>query len=371
MTKIISLFISVIMFLFPVLNIPHADIDRKNFNTEYTNVFVHGFSGWGEYDDFNKVFPYWGVKNGDLTKYLNARGFDCHAATVSPAGSAWDRACELYAQLTGTVTDYGEAHSRKYGHDRFGKDYSDCRLINDWNEEKKINLFGHSFGGATVRMLAELMANGDEAEKSAPDASPLFTGGKSSWIYSIVTLAAPHNGTTAYCINQKAAEDIVNGFDSASSVIPRLGDNALYDMMIDNALALNERISTVPGIYYFSYACDGTYRDENGVCRADDKLIASQYTVTAKIICSYTGTTPGGYVIDEKWQANDGLVNTYSALTPIGAPSVQYGSSSVETGIWNIMEVVKGDHTTLQGAQREDFNGRLFWVNLLSMINSL
>ena len=95
MTKIISLFISIIMFLFPMLNIPHADVNKESFNTEYTNVFVHGFSGWGEYDDVYKLFPYWGVRNGDLMEYLNARGFDCHAATVAPAGSAWDRACEL------------------------------------------------------------------------------------------------------------------------------------------------------------------------------------------------------------------------------------------------------------------------------------
>ncbi len=371
MTKIISRFISIIMFLFPMLNIPHADVNKESFNTEYTNVFVHGFSGWGEYDDVYKLFPYWGVRNGDLMEYLNARGFDCHAATVAPAGSAWDRACELYAQLMGTVTDYGEAHSKKCGHARFGKDYSECRLINDWSAEKKVNLFGHSFGGATVRMLAELMANGDEGEKTSSDVSPLFTGGKSNWIYSIVTLSSPHNGTTAYCVSHNAAAAITNGFNSAASVIPKFSDNALYDMMIDNAMALNERISTVSDIYYFSYACDGTYRDEDGNCLPDSKLIASQYTQTAKILCSFTGTTPGGYVIDERWQANDGLVNTYSALAPIGAPSVQYDSSSVKTGVWNVMEIIKGDHTTLQGAQRENFNGRLFWVELLSMINSL
>ena len=182
-----------------MLNIPHADVNKESFNTEYTNVFVHGFSGWGEYDDVYKLFPYWGVRNGDLMEYLNARGFDCHAATVAPAGSAWDRACELYAQLMGTVTDYGEAHSKKCGHARFGKDYSECRLINDWSAEKKVNLFGHSFGGATVRMLAELMANGDEGEKTSSDVSPLFTGGKSSWIYSIVTLSSPHTEISFGC----------------------------------------------------------------------------------------------------------------------------------------------------------------------------
>ena len=49
-----------------MLNIPHADVNKESFNTEYTNVFVHGFSGWGEYDDVYKLFPYWGVRNGDL-----------------------------------------------------------------------------------------------------------------------------------------------------------------------------------------------------------------------------------------------------------------------------------------------------------------
>ncbi len=371
MTKFISIVTAIIMFIFPMLNIPHAEVDRDSFKTEYSNVFVHGFSGWGEYDDTYKVFPYWGVRNGDLMKYLNARGFDCHAASVAPRGSAWDRACELYAQLMGTVTDYGENHSKKCGHERFGKDYSDCRLIGDWSAEKKVNLFGHSFGGATVRLLAELMANGDESEKGTSGISPLFTGGKADWIYCIVTLSAPHNGTTAYCVDHNAVTSIVNGFNSAASVIPKFADNALYDMMIDNAMALNEKISTIDSIYYFSYACDGTYKDKNGAYHPDSKLIASQYTETSKILCSFTGTTPAGYVVDEKWLPNDGLVNTYSALAPIGAPSVSYDSSNVKPGIWNVMEIVKGDHTTLQGAQRDNFNGRIFWVDLLSMINSL
>jgi len=34
-----------------------------------------------------------------------------YAASVAPNGSAWDRACELYAQLSGTRVDYGKAHT--------------------------------------------------------------------------------------------------------------------------------------------------------------------------------------------------------------------------------------------------------------------
>lgn len=41
--------------------------------------------------------------------FLREKGYDCHAASVSPTGSAWDRACELYAQLAGKRTDYGAA----------------------------------------------------------------------------------------------------------------------------------------------------------------------------------------------------------------------------------------------------------------------
>ena len=84
--------------------------------TEY--IFVHGLSGWGSYDKTYQRMPYWGMFGGDLMKYLSRQGFSCYAASVSPEGSAWDRACELYAQLTGSVTDYGKAHSERNGKPR-------------------------------------------------------------------------------------------------------------------------------------------------------------------------------------------------------------------------------------------------------------
>lgn len=86
------------MFCFPALNIPHVKVDDTKFNTEYANVFVHGLAGWGSYTWYNDFLPYWGMFGGDLMQYLNARGFECYSAAVDPTGSAWDRACELYAQ---------------------------------------------------------------------------------------------------------------------------------------------------------------------------------------------------------------------------------------------------------------------------------
>ena len=385
MAKLISILMSLIMFLFPWLNIPEANIDKDAFETNYTNVFVHGFAGWGEYDTLAyTAMPYWGINSGDLMKYLNARGFDCHAASVSPTASAWDRACELYAQLTGTVTDYGEAHSKKCNHDRYGTDYSKNRLIDDWSGEDKINLFGHSFGGATVRMLASLMAYGDETEcKTSDDVSPLFEGGKGDWVYSVTTLSAPHNGTSSIA----AAEVIQNDPDATTEerliVKVLLGiseydvndkikeDTAYYEMDIDNALALNEKIKTVPGVYYFSYATDGTKTDENGNRVTDETVLKSMYKTCADRICAYTGTTANGYEVDEKWRANDGLVNTYSALAPLGAPSTEFDEDNINSGIWNVMEVVTGSHTTLQGGVSDSFDGRTFFVSHITMINTI
>ena len=123
------------------------------------------------------MMPYWGMFTGDLMKYLRSQGFSCYAASVSPEGSAWDRACELYAQLTGTVTDYGKAHSEQYGHERFGPDFTGIPLIPDWDNGKKLVLLGHSFGGATIRLFSEILADGDQAERevAAPgDLSPFF-----------------------------------------------------------------------------------------------------------------------------------------------------------------------------------------------------
>ncbi len=51
--------------------------------------------------------PYWGMTTGSLPDYLATKGYETYAASVGPLSSAWDRACELYAQLVGARTDYG------------------------------------------------------------------------------------------------------------------------------------------------------------------------------------------------------------------------------------------------------------------------
>ena len=145
-------------------------------------VFVHGLLGWGERDGINAIMPYWGMTTGSITEYLGNKGYECYAASVGPLSSAWDRACELYAQLTGTTVDYGAKHAEAYGHARYGVTY-DKPLFEGWGSTRAVNLVGHSFGGATTRLFLDILSDGCQEEVEAAKAagtepSPFFEGGK-------------------------------------------------------------------------------------------------------------------------------------------------------------------------------------------------
>ena len=345
-------------------------------------IFVHGLSGWGSYDKTYRVMPYWGMLGGDLIKYLNGQGFSCYAASVAPEGSAWDRACELYAQLAGTVVDYGKAHSERCGHDRFGRDFSKEPLVPDWNDGRKLVLLGHSFGGATVRLFSELLANGSAEEQeatSAEELSPLFSGGQGARIHALVTLAAPTNGTTAYDMHDDADFDIdavqVSRWDewmgklfsSRKQAEPdgrAKEDYAAFDMHIDNALALNASISTLPDTYYFAIPCSATQAVEDGTQQPIRSMMEGMFRRSSALMCSYTGTTAGGFVIDSSWQENDGLVNTVSAMAPLGAPSAAFDPDVIEPGTWYVMPTYPGDHMSLQGGMTKRNNVRPFYLEV-------
>ncbi len=361
MAKIISFPLSLIFAFLSFFGVylPKAEvsIDKNLWQSSHPYIFVHGLSGWGQYDAQYKLMPYWGMFGGDLMKKLNRSGFECYAASVAPSSSAWDRACELYAQLTGTVTDYGKAHSEKHNHERFGKDFTGKALIDEFDAEHKINLLGHSFGGATIRVFATLMAKGDEDEINATpedEISPLFTGGKADFIHSLTTLAAPSNGTTAY---SAPSQDT---------------DSAAYDMYIDNAMALNEKMVTDENTYYFAIPCSATTKQADGTYKADSKYMEAMFTSSADEIGKYTGVTEGGFVFGEEWLENDGLVNTVSAMAPTSAPSTQYTEGNVLPGIWNVMPVYRGDHMSLQGGMMKT-NVEVYELYLthLNMINEL
>ena len=246
-----------------------------------------------------------------LMEYLRSEGFSCYAASVAPEGSAWDRACELYAQLAGTVTDYGKAHSEQYGHERFGPDFTGRPLIPDWESGRKLVLLGHSFGGATIRLFSELLANGSAEEQAVTppeELSPFFLGRQGERLHALVALAAPTNGTTAYDLYKDESfdvnsvkvsrwDDLWGNFFSNRKQAEKDGrsedDYAAHDMYIDNAQALNARISTLPGTYYFAVPCSAT-EAVDGVQRPVRGRMEAMFRRTSARMGAYTGKTAGG-----------------------------------------------------------------------------
>lgn len=356
--------------------------------TNLKYIFVHGLSGWGSYDDAYRRMPYWGMRGGDLMQFLREKGFDCYAASVAPSGSAWDRACELYAQIAGTKVDYGEAHCQTYRHGRYGRDFSACPLIPAWDDETRLVLLGHSFGGATVRLFSELLAHGDAREQRAASGgqlSPLFLGGMENRIHSLVALASPMNGTTAYDLWDDAVFDPKSvkapwwshGFAKMMSRRTKSAqdgrdkrDCAGYDMHIDNACALNQRIATLAHVYYFSVPCSKTSRQADGVC-VPEKGMEPLFVLRSHQIGAYTGKTRGGIIINESWRENDGLVNTVSAMAPTGAPSQPLDREQIMPGVWNVLPTVHGDHMWPQGGLIHKHDVRGFYLELLTMIARL
>lgn len=393
---------------------------------QYPYVLVHGLGGWGSGDGINNAMQYWGATTGDLVAYLNSKGYNVVAPSVGPVSSTWDRTCELYAQLTGTTVDYGAAHAQAHGHARYGRTY-DTPLVAQWGETMhggqriKVNLVGHSFGGATVRLLTSLLANGDAQEVAATgkETSPLFTGKKASWVNSVTTLCAPHNGSSLTCVLDSVggivgisnttqllaelcfmaagvAKPLSGTYDfmldqfgissadataqSADHVIGRLtsagNDHAGYDLSPDGAQALNERIDTVKGVYYFSYSYCTT---KPGTLLGGQVPAAGTLPVlipTAAAMGMYKGTTPGGIAITEAWQQNDGLVSVISAQCPTGAPRTAFpadekGGSAFKKGIWYVAETLPGDHGTVIGLNTDAAQTHQFWDAQFERIEAL
>ena len=397
--RLLCLLLTVVLAL-SLCAIPAAAADDQTRSDDPV-VFVHGLMGWGQRDKINRIMPYWGMTTGSLTDYLSSQGYETYAASVGPISSAWDRACELYAQLVGARTDYGVKHSQDFGHDRYGIDYEQP-LFDGWGTERAVNLVGHSFGGATTRLFLDILANGRPEEVAAAKAagvepSPFFLGGKGSWVHSLTAIAAPHNGTTfietcgdftmvaaelATSISKALGLSVFKGVydfqldqfgirkddgETFSQALERVlhsdflshNDNVFRDLTIDRALELNDDIEIQPNVYYFSYAGDKTRQSSATGERTSAVDMTPLFVPFANRMCSYYDqTTAGGFRIDKTWAPNDGLVNTVSALYPTDSAGrcltksgqtgyIQqdgYSNVSYQPGVWNVMPVRHYDH---------------------------
>ncbi|MDR0315154.1 MAG: hypothetical protein LBH71_04305 [Oscillospiraceae bacterium] len=358
------------------------------FKTNYPYIWVHGMLGWGDKEIIYKYLQYYGMMLGNLEMDLENMGFDIYAPSVGSFSSAWDRACELYAQLKGGTVDYGVAHSKEHGHERFGKTYEP--FFEGWGSEKKINLFGHSFGGPTIRMLATLLEDGckEEIDATAKDEiSELFTGGKSGWIHSITCIASTHRGTTLmYSMPrfikylQKAttyAGDISEGtwfskiYDfqmghfgfrdkssdlvntKAQQALNRGKDNIYYDLTLHGSRELNEKLKCHDDIYYFSIPVGKTTQKRFTYKRQQKPTLSMSpvWMIFGHSIGKYIKNEKNDIEIDSTWLPNDGLVNVISATCPENQPSIDMHDVSEEykKGIWHVYDPLPYDHTGILG----------------------
>ena len=373
-----------------------------DYKDPYPIVFVHGAGGWGEGTPMNSIMPHWGAK-----EYLASEGYEAYAPSVGPFSSAWDRACELYAQITGTRVDYGEAHSKEHGHDRYGENYK-FPLIEGWSTERKIYILGHSWGGPTVRMFAQLCEQGSKAERDAnqKNISPLFTGELKGRIAALVALAADHNGVIEPDMGLLDMRTMVGAILAASVALPivdyvypmRMGqfgltawdllkkpisttktmqamqqnaDSAMLGTLVDGMTQLNKSIQCQKGIYYFSYAIRATQEDENGKLVMMDSVSSLMKSFgTALCNTDVPYTTPGGTVIDSSWLPNDGMVPLVSARYPFTEPHKNFNAKKIEKGIWQVMPLITSgwDHATF-ATDTPEVNA--FYLNLAEMLAKL
>ncbi len=397
-------------------------IDKSLFETDYPYIFVHGMGGWAPGSDYYETSPYWGGgllpgSSDDIIKILNEQGVEAYAPAVGPLSSAWDRACELYAQLAGTVVDYGAAHSEAHGHDRYGFSYEGKAVMGEeWNPDEKINLVGHSFGGATVRLFTSLMAYGSEEEIAATgeETSELFKGGHHS-VHSCITLSAPHNGSqvanilvdpgfTMFAISAvlniigalfgndfmvfsfqlghfgltpKQNEERARITPSGIKNFYKSNDNCGYDMTLRGAAELNETIKLDEETYYYSYTTATTETNCFGRQQPMESLNPIFY-ISSAMIGMTEGTTVDGIKIEGDWAVNDGIVPLASALYPTvdSETATDYEDAvakgdEIESGRWYYTDTMVGmDHFDFCGTQDYPTSFEQFYFDMVTTANS-
>ena len=264
------------------------------------------------------------------------------------------------------------------------------------------------------------MANGSAEEVAAAKAagtapSPLFTGGKRSWVHSMTEIAAPHNGTTFIESNgtimdvaTNLSETLAKGFgiteiknlydfqleqfgiykDPNETVLETLqrvfstdfmshNDNAFLDLTIDRSLEINDGIGIEPNVYYFSYAGNQTVQDPvSGNYIPSARMWTLFYPGAINMGKYYDKYTAGGFYIDKSWRPNDGMVNTVSAFYPIHSDGTcltrdgrqgwtnydGYSNIHFRPGIWYVMPVQSFDHIQFVGGM---LNGSLVKTHAL------
>jgi triacylglycerol lipase len=340
-------------------------------------VLVHGFLGFGPDTYPGNGFLYWGGYHNIAARMQLYKGpHAVYTAGVGAISSNWDRAAELYAQIKGGCVDYGATHVARNGYPGqpqkpLGKCWAadpgnnphgyPLAFYPQWDAQHPIHLIGHSQGGTTIRALIQLLEHGSpDGDEGGGD---LYRGGRIGWVKSVVTLSAPHNGTTL-------RDAVLDVLPNLTGPLRDILDNRLahWELAPDGAREFNRWARTSPWVYYFSvgtlatvagaWCCNGSDRllapvqsSNFQYPRADMipyfKLYAGEWIVGSLAqpgMGSYTQSALGRVRIDSRWFASDGVVNTVSMRAPDGHPVRDYDGKAVR-GSWNFLGNYEGyDH---------------------------
>lgn len=358
----------------PTIPKGNQGVVKKN---KYPTILAHGFSGYPDESKPAVLPPYWGGNKVDLDKELNKQGYDVREGGMSPFGSNYDRALELYYYIKGGTVDYGAYHSKKYGHARYGKTYKG--IYPEWAPGKKVHLVGHSFGGQTIQVLEDMLRNGvpEEIEyqkKHGGDIPEIFAGGNDNMVSSVTTIATPHNGTfisdklgnkpiarklfykiLKYTSNKYTKADYglepwgIKQRDDESFIqyLKRVKDNKVWktedtsftDGSIEGSKKINDRLTLSKDVAYTSITAEDTHKTFNNRQRGNFKMFAP-FKLLANLV---------GRQNPESWREGDGPVPLKSGLYPFNKPHKDTTfDSKPELGLWGVMPTLKNwDHMDL------------------------
>ena len=152
-------------------------------------------------------------------------------------------------------------------------------------------------------------------------------------------------------------------------------DNCGYDLTLRGAAELNEKIKTVPGVYYYSYTSRATTTDENDNEVPIDTMFI-MFKPSSKILGKMEGKTVDGITLDKNWEINDGIVPLASALCPStdAATARSYeeaieNGETIEPGRWYYMETMEGfDHFDYAGTRDYPTSFEDFYFTLAGVV---
>ncbi|CAJ0841601.1 15731_t:CDS:2 [Entrophospora sp. SA101] len=207
--------------------------------------------------------------------------------------------------------DYGEEHSKLFGHSRYGREYPG--LYSEWSVSKPLHFLGHSLGGTTIWKLQQLLASDifPSSYNAHPDMIRSLTAyfdikwlkkvtydfNVDHWNFNTIksTKINPFSTISEYLINifqskkvkdsnylkEREGDDEMVEIDeslnknSNNICVSKHGllkclfkspwlyfkDNAPYDMTIHAMNDLNSTSKTFKNTYYRTYAASMTHED--------------------------------------------------------------------------------------------------------------